>query len=149
MESSELKRLSSAGVIMILGTLVGWLVRHGITNMGSTITYSFWMITTWLSGAVNSGILFRWKMDNVFVDNADTILVIDLIIACELLEMEPEETEEKAALSSPWNEEYRTLSDNFGVAGRSLSISATTVPSRFRRLRDPDALNVVNILQVS
>jgi hypothetical protein len=88
-------------------------------------------------------------MDNVFVDNADTILVIDLIIACELLEMEPEETEEKAALSSPWNEEYRTLSDNFGVAGRSLSISATTVPSRFRRLRDPDALNVVNILQVS
>jgi hypothetical protein len=40
-------------------------------------------------------------MDNVFVENADTILVIDLIIACELLEMEPEETEEKAALSSP------------------------------------------------
>ena len=88
-------------------------------------------------------------MDNVFVDHADITLVIDLIIACELLEIEAEETEKEAALSSPWNEEYRTLSDNFGVASWSLSTSATTAPSLFRRLRDPDALNVVNIMQVS
>jgi hypothetical protein len=114
-----------------------------------SITYSFWMITTWVSGAVNSGILFRWKMDNVFVDNTDITLVIDLIMACELPEREAEETEKAAALSSPWNEEYRTLSDNVGVAGWSLSMSVTTAPSLFRRLRDPDALNAVNIMQVS
>jgi len=40
-------------------------------------------------------------MDNVFIDNADTTLVIDLIMACELLEIEAEETEKEAALSSP------------------------------------------------
>jgi hypothetical protein len=85
-------------------------------------------------------------MDNVLVDNADTALVIDLIMPCELLEIE---AEEKEALSSPWNEEYRILSDKIGVAGSSLSMSATAAPSLFRRLRAPDALKVVNIMQVS
>jgi hypothetical protein len=67
----------------------------------------------------------------------------------ELLEIEVEESEAEEILSSPWNEEYRALSDKAGVAGWSLRIPATTTPCLLRRLRDSDALKVVNMTQVS